>query len=135
MHIFSYSSFTFSAFCFLLIHLDAAFGKSHEARGTLTITSGVTYNPNLQDKLSVDFKVLAFDIQQMVGDLLSSTSLKFHNIVSLTTCQKIHRSCSLWKKLVNKCNMLRILKCMRPIITEKEITPIQFYVEYKDYFV
>lgn len=103
MHIFSYSLFTFSVFCFLLIHLDAAFGKSHEARGTLTITSGVTYNPNLQDKLSVDFKVLAFDIQQMVRDLLSSTSLKFHNIVSLTTCQKLHRSCSLWKKLVNKC--------------------------------
>ncbi|XP_022430188.1 enteropeptidase isoform X1 [Delphinapterus leucas] len=55
---------------------DAAFGKNHEARGTLTITSGVTYNPNLQDKLSVDFKVLAFDIQQMIDDIFQSSNLK-----------------------------------------------------------
>ncbi|XP_058919857.1 enteropeptidase isoform X2 [Kogia breviceps] len=55
---------------------DAAFGKSHEARGTLTITSGVTYNPNLQDKLSVDFKVLAFDVQQMIDDIFQSSNLK-----------------------------------------------------------
>lgn len=57
-------------FYFLLIHLDAASGKSHEARGTFKITSGATYNPNLQDKLSADFKVLAFDLQEMVGDFL-----------------------------------------------------------------
>ncbi|EGV95195.1 Enteropeptidase [Cricetulus griseus] len=44
---------------------DADLGKSHEVRGTFKITSGVTYNPNLQDRLSVDFKVLAFDLQQM----------------------------------------------------------------------
>ncbi|XP_047650784.1 enteropeptidase isoform X1 [Phacochoerus africanus] len=55
---------------------DAAFGKSHEARGTMKITSGVTYNPNLQDKLSVDFKVLAFDIQQMIGEIFQSSNLK-----------------------------------------------------------
>uniref|UniRef100_A0A8C3YND0 Enteropeptidase n=1 Tax=Catagonus wagneri TaxID=51154 RepID=A0A8C3YND0_9CETA len=55
---------------------DVAFGKSHEARGTMKITSGVTYNPNLQDKLSVDFKVLAFDIQQMIGEIFQSSNLK-----------------------------------------------------------
>uniref|UniRef100_A0A8D0UH01 Enteropeptidase n=2 Tax=Sus scrofa TaxID=9823 RepID=A0A8D0UH01_PIG len=55
---------------------DAALGKSHEARGTMKITSGVTYNPNLQDKLSVDFKVLAFDIQQMIGEIFQSSNLK-----------------------------------------------------------
>ncbi|XP_037598371.1 enteropeptidase isoform X3 [Cebus imitator] len=54
----------------------AALGQSHEARGTFKITSGVTYNPNLQDKLSVDFKVLAFDLQQMVDEIFLSSSLK-----------------------------------------------------------
>lgn len=56
------------------------FGESHKARGTLKIISGATYNPNLQDKLSVDFKILAFDLQQMVGDCLFSADLKFQNI-------------------------------------------------------
>ncbi|XP_053421792.1 enteropeptidase isoform X2 [Nycticebus coucang] len=55
---------------------DAAFGQSYEARGTFKITSGATYNPNLQDKLSVDFKVLAFDLQQMIDDIFQSSNLK-----------------------------------------------------------
>ncbi|GAB1300390.1 Enteropeptidase [Apodemus speciosus] len=55
---------------------DAALGKSHEVRGTFKITSGVTYNPNLQDKLSVDFKVLAFDLQQMIDEIFESSNLK-----------------------------------------------------------
>uniref|UniRef100_A0A2I3FTJ2 Enteropeptidase n=1 Tax=Nomascus leucogenys TaxID=61853 RepID=A0A2I3FTJ2_NOMLE len=54
----------------------AALGQSHEARGTFKITSGVTYNPNLQDKLSVDFKVLAFDLQQMIDEIFLSSNLK-----------------------------------------------------------
>ncbi|XP_003783951.1 enteropeptidase [Otolemur garnettii] len=55
---------------------DAAFGQSHEARGTFKITSGATYNPNLQDERSVDFKVLAFDLQQMIDDIFQSSNLK-----------------------------------------------------------
>ncbi|XP_004675362.1 PREDICTED: enteropeptidase [Condylura cristata] len=55
---------------------DAEFGKSHEARGTFKITSGATYNPNLQDKLSVEFKVLAFDLQQMLDEIFQSSKLK-----------------------------------------------------------
>ncbi|XP_008829018.1 enteropeptidase isoform X2 [Nannospalax galili] len=55
---------------------DAVPGKSHETRGTFKITSGATYNPNLQDKLSVDFKVLAFDIQQMIDEIFQSSNLK-----------------------------------------------------------
>ncbi|XP_039713260.1 enteropeptidase [Pteropus medius] len=55
---------------------DAAFGKSHETRGTFKITSGATYNPNLQDKLSVDFKVLAFDLQEMIDEIFQSSNLK-----------------------------------------------------------
>ncbi|XP_025851483.2 enteropeptidase isoform X2 [Vulpes vulpes] len=55
---------------------DAVFGESHKARGTLKITSGATYNPNLQDKLSVDFKILAFDLQQMINEIFQSSNLK-----------------------------------------------------------
>ncbi|XP_048201899.1 enteropeptidase [Perognathus longimembris pacificus] len=55
---------------------EKEFGKSHEARGTLKITSGATYNPNLQDELSLDFKVLAFDLQQMIDDIFQSSNLK-----------------------------------------------------------
>ncbi|XP_036737451.2 enteropeptidase [Manis pentadactyla] len=55
---------------------DAVFGRSHKARGTLKITSGATYNPNFQDKLSVDFKILAFDLQQMIDEIFQSSNLK-----------------------------------------------------------
>ncbi|XP_004402609.1 PREDICTED: enteropeptidase isoform X2 [Odobenus rosmarus divergens] len=55
---------------------DAAFGENHQTRGTLKITSGATYNPNLQDKLSVDFKILAFDLQQMMDEIFQSSNLK-----------------------------------------------------------
>ncbi|KFO24146.1 Enteropeptidase [Fukomys damarensis] len=55
---------------------DAAVGTSHETRGTLKIISGATYNLNLQDKLSVDFKVLAFNIQQMINEIFQSSNLK-----------------------------------------------------------
>uniref|UniRef100_A0A8D2D3U7 Enteropeptidase n=1 Tax=Sciurus vulgaris TaxID=55149 RepID=A0A8D2D3U7_SCIVU len=55
---------------------DAVFGKSYNVRGTFKITSGATYNPNLQDKLSVDFKVLAFDLQQMIDEVFQSSNLK-----------------------------------------------------------
>ncbi|XP_066221989.1 enteropeptidase isoform X2 [Saccopteryx leptura] len=55
---------------------DAVFSESHEATGTMKITSGAMYNPNLQDKLSVDFKVLAFDLQQMIDEIFQSSNLK-----------------------------------------------------------
>ncbi|XP_069928012.1 enteropeptidase isoform X1 [Oryctolagus cuniculus] len=55
---------------------DPGFGDSHETRGTFKITSGATYNPNLQDKLSMDFKVLAFDLQQMIDEIFQSSNLK-----------------------------------------------------------
>ncbi|XP_026267732.2 enteropeptidase isoform X1 [Urocitellus parryii] len=55
---------------------DAVFGMNHKVRGTFKITSGATYNPNLQDKLSVDFKVLAFDLQQMIDEIFQSSNLK-----------------------------------------------------------
>ncbi|XP_016078068.1 PREDICTED: enteropeptidase [Miniopterus natalensis] len=54
----------------------AVSGKRYKARGILKITSGATYNLNLQDKLSVDFKVLAFDLQQMIDEIFQSSDLK-----------------------------------------------------------
>ncbi|KAM6224886.1 enteropeptidase [Rhynchocyon petersi] len=55
---------------------EPVFQENHEARGTFTITSGASYNPNLQDKHSVDFKVLAFDLQQMLDEIFQSSDLK-----------------------------------------------------------
>ncbi|XP_055466022.1 enteropeptidase-like [Psammomys obesus] len=55
---------------------DAARGKTHEVRGTFKITSGMTYTPNLQDRFSTDFKVLAFDLQQMIDEIFESSNLK-----------------------------------------------------------
>uniref|UniRef100_A0A8C0WFD5 Enteropeptidase n=1 Tax=Castor canadensis TaxID=51338 RepID=A0A8C0WFD5_CASCN len=55
---------------------DTAFENSYQARGTFTIISGATYNPNLQDQHSVDFKALAFDLQQMIDEIFQSSNLK-----------------------------------------------------------
>ncbi|XP_043849396.1 enteropeptidase [Dromiciops gliroides] len=55
---------------------DTTFDKSHETRGMFKIISGATYTPSLQDKLSTDFKVLAYDLQQMVDGIFLTSSLK-----------------------------------------------------------
>ncbi|KAM5281293.1 enteropeptidase [Ctenodactylus gundi] len=55
---------------------DATLGQSHDLRGTFKITSGAVYNPKLQDKHSTDFKVLAFDLQQMIDEIFQSSNLK-----------------------------------------------------------
>ncbi|XP_044522837.1 enteropeptidase [Gracilinanus agilis] len=55
---------------------DVIFGKSHETRGMFKIVSGATYTPSLQDNLSTDFKVLAYDLQQMVDEIFLTSNLK-----------------------------------------------------------
>ncbi|XP_004371409.1 enteropeptidase isoform X1 [Trichechus manatus latirostris] len=55
---------------------DAVVGTSHEVKGTFKITSGTAYTLNLQDKLSEDFKVLAFDLQQMIDEIFQTSNLK-----------------------------------------------------------
>uniref|UniRef100_A0A4X2KA75 Enteropeptidase n=1 Tax=Vombatus ursinus TaxID=29139 RepID=A0A4X2KA75_VOMUR len=40
------------------------------------IVSGATYTPSLQDKLSTDFKVLAYDLRQMVDEIFLTSRLK-----------------------------------------------------------
>ncbi|XP_049641681.1 enteropeptidase [Suncus etruscus] len=55
---------------------DTEIGKGYETRGTFKIISGATYHPSLQDKNSVDFKVLSFDLQEMINDILQSSKLQ-----------------------------------------------------------
>ncbi|XP_074066503.1 enteropeptidase [Macrotis lagotis] len=55
---------------------EAIFGNSYEARGMFKIVSGATYTPSLQDKLSTDFKVLAYDLQKMVNEIFLTSHLK-----------------------------------------------------------
>ncbi|KAL7983544.1 hypothetical protein Chor_000420, partial [Crotalus horridus] len=50
--------------------------KDHEAMGIFTIKSGAMFSPALQNKSSVDFKILAFDVQQMVDDMLHASELQ-----------------------------------------------------------
>ncbi|XP_026556645.1 enteropeptidase [Pseudonaja textilis] len=50
--------------------------KDHEAKGIFTIKSGALFTPALQNKSSVDFKVLAFDVQQMIDDMLHGSELQ-----------------------------------------------------------
>ncbi|XP_039205287.1 enteropeptidase isoform X2 [Crotalus tigris] len=50
--------------------------KDHEAMGIFTIKSGAMFSPALQNKSSVDFKILAFDVQQMVDDMLHESELQ-----------------------------------------------------------
>lgn len=64
-------------FYFLSINLDTEIGKGYETRGTFKIISGAAYHPSLQDENSVDFKVLSFDLQEMVGEGTLLANLKF----------------------------------------------------------
>uniref|UniRef100_A0A4X2KCD8 Enteropeptidase n=1 Tax=Vombatus ursinus TaxID=29139 RepID=A0A4X2KCD8_VOMUR len=55
---------------------DAVFDQSNKTRGMFKIVSGATYTPSLQDKLSTDFKVLAYDLRQMVDEIFLTSRLK-----------------------------------------------------------
>ncbi|XP_063161542.1 enteropeptidase [Candoia aspera] len=50
--------------------------KCHETEGIFTIKSGALFTPALQNKSSGAFKVLAFDVQQMMDDILYSSQLQ-----------------------------------------------------------
>ncbi|XP_015269761.1 PREDICTED: enteropeptidase, partial [Gekko japonicus] len=51
-------------------------GSSHAAQGTFTMLSGASFSLALQDKSSMAFKSLAFDIQQMVDDIFQSSEVQ-----------------------------------------------------------
>ncbi|XP_062983770.1 enteropeptidase [Elgaria multicarinata webbii] len=50
--------------------------SSREAEGTFTLLSGTSFSPALQEQSSTAFKVLAFDVQQMVDDIFQSSELQ-----------------------------------------------------------
>ncbi|KAM6447212.1 enteropeptidase isoform 10-T10 [Liasis olivaceus] len=63
-------------FLWLLNNTTEQGEKYHEAEGIFTIKSGALFTPALQNKSSPAFKVLAFDVQQMVDDILYSSHLQ-----------------------------------------------------------
>ncbi|XP_067399003.1 enteropeptidase [Emydura macquarii macquarii] len=52
------------------------YGNSHAATGTFKILSGVSFSHGLQDNSSADFKVLAFDVQQLISEIYQASQLK-----------------------------------------------------------
>ncbi|XP_008945053.1 PREDICTED: enteropeptidase, partial [Merops nubicus] len=53
-----------------------AHGNTHGYMGTFKILSGTSFTPALQNRSSADFKVLAFDVEQLVEKVFQTSDLK-----------------------------------------------------------
>ncbi|KAM9277730.1 LOW QUALITY PROTEIN: enteropeptidase [Cariama cristata] len=51
-------------------------GNTHDYMGTFKILSGASFTPALQNRSSADFKVLAFDVEQLIQKVLQASDLK-----------------------------------------------------------
>ncbi|XP_038622100.1 enteropeptidase [Tachyglossus aculeatus] len=51
-------------------------GNSHGTRGTFKIVSGASFSSGLRENSSADFKILAFDVQQMIDEIFQASHLK-----------------------------------------------------------
>ncbi|XP_065597911.1 enteropeptidase isoform X6 [Cyrtonyx montezumae] len=51
-------------------------GNSHGYMGTFKIISGTSFVPALQDKSSSDFKILAFDVEQLIQEIFQTSDLR-----------------------------------------------------------
>ncbi|XP_065711316.1 enteropeptidase [Patagioenas fasciata] len=51
-------------------------GSTHGYMGTFKILSGTSFNPDLQNRSSVSFKVLAFDVEQLIQNVFQASDLK-----------------------------------------------------------
>ncbi|XP_068767352.1 enteropeptidase isoform X2 [Struthio camelus] len=51
-------------------------GNIHGYMGTFKILSGISFSPGLQDRSSADFKVLAFDVEQLIQEIFQASHLK-----------------------------------------------------------
>ncbi|XP_053561165.1 enteropeptidase [Bombina bombina] len=49
---------------------------NNTVRGSFKILSGATYTPSLQNRSTTDFKVLAFDVQQMINEIFQDSRQK-----------------------------------------------------------
>nr|XP_013810674.1 PREDICTED: enteropeptidase [Apteryx mantelli mantelli] len=53
-----------------------AVGNTHGYMGTFKILSGTSFSPGLQDRSSADFKILAFDVEQLIQEIFQASHLK-----------------------------------------------------------
>uniref|UniRef100_A0A8C6J1U2 Enteropeptidase n=1 Tax=Melopsittacus undulatus TaxID=13146 RepID=A0A8C6J1U2_MELUD len=51
-------------------------GNTHGYMGTFKILSGTSFTPALQNRSSADFKVLAFDVEQLIQEVFQASDLK-----------------------------------------------------------
>uniref|UniRef100_A0A8D0KT39 Enteropeptidase n=1 Tax=Strix occidentalis caurina TaxID=311401 RepID=A0A8D0KT39_STROC len=51
-------------------------GNTHAYIGTFKILSGTSFTPALQNKSSADFKILAFDVEQLIQKVFQASDLK-----------------------------------------------------------
>lgn len=61
---------------FYFNYLAKADGNTHGYIGTFKIISGTSFTPALQNRSSADFKVLAFDVEQLVRTYWSLVNSK-----------------------------------------------------------
>lgn len=61
---------------FYFNYLAKADGNTHGYMGTFKILSGTSFTPALQNRSSADFKVLAFDVEQLVRTYWSLVNSK-----------------------------------------------------------
>uniref|UniRef100_A0A8C8R6P3 Transmembrane serine protease 15 n=1 Tax=Pelusios castaneus TaxID=367368 RepID=A0A8C8R6P3_9SAUR len=60
----------------LIKESQQVYGNNHAATGTFKILSGASFSHGLQDNSSADFKVLAFDVQQLISEIYQASQLK-----------------------------------------------------------
>ncbi|KAM6211300.1 LOW QUALITY PROTEIN: enteropeptidase [Sarcoramphus papa] len=51
-------------------------GNTHSYMGTFKILSGTSFTPALQNRSSADFKVIAFDVEQLIQEVFQASDLK-----------------------------------------------------------
>ncbi|XP_062431170.1 enteropeptidase [Rhea pennata] len=51
-------------------------GNTHGYIGTFKILSGTSFSPGLQDRSSADFKIFAFDVEQLIQEIFQESHLK-----------------------------------------------------------
>uniref|UniRef100_A0A8B9M0Y0 Enteropeptidase n=1 Tax=Accipiter nisus TaxID=211598 RepID=A0A8B9M0Y0_9AVES len=97
-------------------------GNTHGYMGTFEIISGTSFTPALQNRSSTDFKVLAFDVEQLVRtywSLVNSRLFEFSHIfvvvifslyfTQMITVEKIKNEL-VWGFNANKTNLTQTLK-------------------------
>uniref|UniRef100_A0A8C5MWH1 Transmembrane serine protease 15 n=1 Tax=Leptobrachium leishanense TaxID=445787 RepID=A0A8C5MWH1_9ANUR len=64
-------------FFFYLDYISCNVNDAYNVSGTFRIQSGATYTLNLQNRSSADFKLLAYDVQQMIYDIYLASQFMY----------------------------------------------------------